>query len=88
MAITTATPPRTAPRTHRRWRTARSDLAQAYASIAKTASEARHRYRRPSLVISSFGSIDAGIWHTFGMGVGLIALGLLGLVFEAIGDDK
>lgn len=87
MSVTTATPA-AAPRTHRRWRTARSDLANVAARLARMASQARHRYRRPSLVISSFGSIDAGIWHTFGMGVGLIALGLLGLAFEAIGDDK
>lgn len=88
MSVGTLTPPRNTTRTRERWRSARTAAAQAYAKTVRTASEARHRYRRPSLVISSFGCIDAGIWHTFGMGVGLIALGLLGLAFEAIGSDE
>jgi hypothetical protein len=88
MASIAPSPTRTTPRTHRAWRTARSDLAKAAASIARTASEARHRYRRPSLVISSFGCLDAAAWTTFGLGAGLLALGVSLFVFEMIGDDE
>jgi len=87
MAIDTATPTRTAPRTHRRWRTARSDLAQAYASVVKVAGEARRRYRRPSLVIGGFGCIDAAAYQ-LGLGWGLLVTGLSFLAFEAIGNDE
>jgi hypothetical protein len=88
MSVTTATPPRAATRPHRGWHSARTALAQAYASTVKMASEARHRYRRPSLIISSFGCADAAAWTTFGLGAGLLALGVSLFVFEMIGDDE
>jgi hypothetical protein len=67
---------------------ARAALAEAARQGLKVASAARHRYRRPALVTSSFTCIDAGIWHTFGTGAGLVALGLLGLVLEMLGSDE
>jgi hypothetical protein len=51
------------------------------------ASEARHRYRRPSLVISGFGCIDAAAYQ-LGLGWGLLITGLSFLAFEAIGNDE
>ncbi len=88
MSVGTATPTRNATQTRDKWRGARAALAQAYAKTVRTAGEARHRYRRPSLVVSSFGCIDAAAWTTFGLGAGLLTLGLLFLAFEAIGSDE
>ncbi len=88
MTVGTTLPPRNATSPQRRWRTARSDLTRAWASIAKTAGEARRRYRRPSLVIASFGCADAAAWTTFGLGAGLLALGASLFVFEMIGDEE
>lgn len=87
MSSSTIAPPRTAPRTHRRWQDARTALAQVAARTAKMASEARHRYRRPSLVISGFGCIDAAAYQ-LGLGWGLLITGLSFLAFEAIGNDE
>lgn len=71
-----------------RWRRARNTLAKWAAQGMELASAARHRHRRPALVISSFGCLDAAAWHTFGLGAGLLVLGGLLLVFEAIGGDE
>lgn len=87
MAITTA-PPLRPTRPHRAWTSARTAAAQAYAGAVKMASEARHRYRRPSLVISSFGCIDAAAWTTFGLGAGLLAIGLSLFTLEMLGGDE
>jgi hypothetical protein len=72
----------------RRLATGRAALAEWARQGATVASAARHRYRRPALVIGSFGCIDAAAWHSLGMGAGLLVLGALGLVFEAIGGDE
>lgn len=87
MTVGTTLPPRNATSPQRRWRTARSDLTRAWASIAKTAGEARRRYRRPSLVVSGFGCIDAAAYQ-LGLGWGLLVTGLSLLAFEAIGGEE
>ena len=66
----------------------RTALAQGCRRGAAMVSVARHRYRRPALTIAGFGCIDAAAWHTFGMGAGLLVLGALFLVFEALGGDE
>lgn len=71
-----------------RWRRVRTTLAKWAAQGGTMASAARHRHRRPALVISSFTSLDVSAWHTFGVGAGLLVLGGLLLVFEAIGGDE
>jgi len=81
MAIDTATPPRTAPRTHRRWRTARSDLAQAYASVVKTVGAVRHHNWSPALTISGLATIDAAFYQ-HGWFAGLLATGVSALVYD------
>lgn len=88
MASTTA-PPRTRNATPP-WRNrVRNALTTAAAQGAKMASAARHRYRRPALVISAFGCLDAAAWSTFGLGAGLAVLGGLLLAFEwATGGDE
>lgn len=87
--ITATNPPDARPGTHTwRWDRTRDALAQAWRKGTAVASAARHRYRRPSLVIGSFASIDLAAWHTLGTGAGLLALGLLGLVFELLGGDE
>lgn len=88
MSISATTPPRSAPRSHRAWRTARRGLARSGAGIAKMASAARHRYRCPALVISSFGCIDASAWITFGIGAGLLAIGISLFALEMLGGDE
>ena len=85
---TTTLPTRNTTRTQARWSSARTALAQAYANTVRMASEARHRYRRPSLVISSFGCIDAAAWTTFGLGAGLLAMFAAGLTLEFLGGDE
>jgi len=65
----------------------RSSLASWARQGAKMVSAARHRYRRPALTITGFGYLDAAAWHTFGLGAGLLVLGLLTLVFEWLGGD-
>lgn len=84
MAISTAAPTRT----HRRWTSARTTAANSYAATVKMASEARHRYRRPSLVIGSFGCVDASAWVTFGLGAGLLAIGVSLFALEMLGGDE
>lgn len=89
MASTTVTTPQ--PRTRPSWRRltrVRAALAPRVRQAAAVTSAARHRYRRPALVTSSFTSIDVSAWHTFGLGAGLLVLGLLMLVFEWIGSDE
>lgn len=78
-AHTPATPP---------WRRVRNALTTAAAQGAKMASAARHRYRRPALVIGAFGCLDAAAWTTFGLGAGLAVLGGLALALEALGGDE
>ncbi len=85
---TTTLPARDTTALQQRWRSARTALARATATAVRVASEARHRYRRPSLVISSFGCIDAAAWTTFGLGAGLLALGASLFVFEMLGGDE
>lgn len=81
MAISTA--PLTRPtRTHRRWTSARSDLAQAYAKVAKMVSAARHHNWSPALTISGLGCIDIAAWETFGRGAAWLALGASLLVYD------
>lgn len=76
-------------RTARGWRKrARTALTSAIRQGATMVSAARHRYRRPALTIGSFASLDAAAWHTFGLGAGLLVLGLLGLVLEMLGGDE
>jgi hypothetical protein len=53
------------------------------------ASAARHRLRRPALVIGGLGCMDASAWHTFGIGAGLLVLGASLWAFEYLsGDDE
>ena len=65
---------------------ARRALATAAAQGAKAASAARHRYRRPALVVSSFGCIAAAAYQV-NLGVGLLVTGLFLFVFEMLGGD-
>lgn len=67
---------------------ARKAIAESARQAKRAASEARRRYRRPSLVISSLGCIDASAWTTFGLGAGLLALGISLFVFEMLGSDE
>jgi hypothetical protein len=93
MATITADTPTDA-RTPRQWRTGRmrARLAAVGSRGTQMASAARHRYRRPALVISSFSCGVASAWHTFGLGAGLLAMGAAGLVLEFLGgtdeDDR
>lgn len=87
VASTTA-PPRTR-NANPPWRRAREALATWAAQGATMASAARHRYRRPALVISAFSCLDAAAWSTFGLGAGLAVLGGLLIVFEWVtGGDE
>lgn len=87
MASVTA-PPRTR-NANPLWQRARKALAGVGHQGAKMASAARHRYRRPALVISAFSCLDAAAWTTFGLGAGLAVLGGLLLAFEwATGGDE
>lgn len=71
------------------WQRARKALTGVGRQGAKMASAARHRYRRPALVISAFGCLDAAAWTTFGLGAGLAVLGGLLIVFEWVtGGDE
>ena len=88
MSVGTATPTRDTAQPRDRRRSARAALALAYAKTVRTAGEARHRYRRPSLVVGSFGCLDAAAWTTFGLGAGLLALGVSLFVFEMLGGDE
>lgn len=87
MSVGTIAPPRNATSPQRGWRSARAALAQAYARAAQAASEARRRYRRPSLVVSGFACIDAAAYQ-IGLGWGLLVTGLSLLAFEAIGGEE
>lgn len=69
------------------WRRVRNVLTTVTRPGVKVASAARHRLRRPALVISGFGCLDAATWHTFGIGAGLAVLGGLLLVWEFLGSD-
>jgi hypothetical protein len=80
VASTTATPA-AAPRTHRRWRTARSDLANVAARIAKTVSAVRHHNWSPALTVSGLATIDAAFYQ-HGWFAGLLATGLSALVYD------
>lgn len=87
MAATTI--PAHAPAITPPWRKARTVLTTVTRQGAKMASAARHRLRRPALVIGGLGCMDASAWHTFGIGAGLLALGASLWVFEAIsGGDE
>lgn len=71
------------------WRRVRNVLTTVTRQGVKVARTARHRLRRPALVISGFGCMDASAWHTFGLGAGLLALGLSLWAFEWLsGDDE
>lgn len=86
MAATTIPPHATA--TTPPWRRVRTTLATARAKVTSTASAARHRLRRPALVVGGLGCMDASAWHTFGLGAGLLVLGASLWVFEYLtGDD-
>lgn len=69
------------------WRRVRTALTTVLGQGVRVASAARHRLRRPALVISGFGCLDAATWHTFGIGAGLAVLGGLLLVWEFLGSD-
>ncbi len=86
MASTTL-PTRDTTAFEQRRRRARTALNAARRRTVTMASEARHRYRRPSLVISGFGCIDAAAYQ-IGLGWGLLVTGLSLLAFEAIGSDE
>jgi hypothetical protein len=90
MASITVTAPdaRTRPGWRRHAATARTALTKGMRQGAQVASAARHRYRRPALVISSFGCIDASAWTTFGTGAGLLAIGISLFVLEMLGGDE
>lgn len=82
MSVSTANPTRTAPPTPRtRWRTARRDLAQAYARAATMVSAARHHNWSPALTISALGLIDAAFYQ-IGLFAGLLTTGISILVFD------
>jgi hypothetical protein len=90
MATITATTPTDArkwPRL-RRWDRVRASLAAVGSRGTQMASAARHRYRRPALVISSFTCLDIAAWHTYGTGAGWAVLGALVLVFEMLGGEE
>lgn len=78
-----------APTHTRTWRRGRvrAALATGRRKGKLMASAARHRYRRPALVIGSFGCGVASAWHTFGLGAGLLALSAAGLVLEMLGGE-
>lgn len=80
MSVTTATPT-AAPRTHRRWRTARSDLANVAARLAKTVSAVRHHNWSPALTVSGLATIDAAFYQ-HGWFAGLLATGISALVYD------
>lgn len=84
MAVTTITPAPAKPHPGRRVRTA---LATACQQAVTMAGAARHRLRRPALVIGGLGCMDASAWHTFGLGAGLLALGASCWVFELLIED-
>lgn len=89
MASITATAPTTrTAAVRRRLAAVRTALASSIRQGATMVSAARHRYRRPALTISGFGCIDAAAWTTFGLGAGLLVLGVLALVFEWLGGDQ
>ena len=69
------------------WRRTRTALRAAVTGSAQMAGAARHRLRRPALVISGLGCMDASAWHTFGLGAGLLALGASFWVFELLSED-
>ncbi len=87
ITASTTPEPRTRTRTWRRGQ-ARAALAAAARKGAAMASEARHRYRRPSLVIASFTAATAAAWTTFGRGAGLTALAAALAVFELLGGEE
>ncbi len=86
--MTTTTADVRAASTRRRWTAARTTLAKVCRQGATMVSAARHRYRRPALTISGFGCVTAAAWTTFGLGAGLLVLGLLTLVFEWLGGEE
>lgn len=78
--------PSTTPRT---WQKAWHALREGARKGADTASAARHRLRRPALVVAGLTCFTASAWHTFGIGAGLLTLGISCWVFEAhTGDDE
>jgi hypothetical protein len=80
------------PRTHPSWRRLagrmRAALAPRVRQAAAMVSATRQRYRRPALTMGGFGCIDAAAWHTFGLGAGLLTLGVLALVLEWLGGEQ
>ena len=70
-----------------RWDRTRAALAEAARQGTAMASAARHRYRRPALVIGSFACGVASAWTTFGLGAGLLAMFAAGLTLEFLGGD-
>lgn len=86
IAATTTTPTRTQP-ANPPWRRARKAFGTAVTRSTTMASAARHRLRRPALVIGGLGCTDASAWHTFGLGAGLLALGISLWIFELIAED-
>lgn len=70
-----------------RWQQVRSTLAQWAAQGAQKASAARHRHRRPALVLSGLGCIDASAYQG-PLWLGLLITGISLWVFEALGDDE
>jgi hypothetical protein len=62
-------------------------LASAAAKGTRMASAARARYRRPALVISGFGCIDAAFYQ-LGLFAGLLVTGLSLFAFEYLGSDE
>lgn len=88
MAAITALPT-DAPRTgNRAWSRARAAAVRAFGTLRNTASEARRRYRRPSLVVGSFTSAVASAWTTFGLGAGLLATSVALITLEFLSGDE
>lgn len=70
-----------------RWLTgARRTVSSAAKRATTVATAARSRYRRPALVVASFGCIDAAAYQV-ALGVGLLVTGLSLFVFEMLGGD-
>jgi hypothetical protein len=84
----TAVPARTRPARPPWHKRARNALTAAVTQGTTMASAARHRYRRPALVISAFGCIDTAAWTSYGPGAGLLVLGALILVIEVLGGEE
>jgi hypothetical protein len=66
----------------------RDSLAKVGRQAVEMAGAARHRLRRPALVITGLGCMDASAWHTFGLGAGLLALGASCWIFELLAEDE